>query len=554
MQLTKQFLLQQLPAYRNEWVTVVDDQDVHDIINEIEIAQIENAELYDKIGPLFIGDTLLQTCENLYHFCKDNLRYVEESEALQTVSTPQGLLTAGKCDCKGYASFIGGCMGAIERHQQKKINWKYCFASYKLFEPSPYHVFIVVETSNGPFYVDPTPGSYGKVPVWTVEREIHSATGAAVAGLGVVAGVTGELIPPPHWYPSTLPRFYRQSNGDVLLLPSGAIKYTENDVLDCLLYYQTWCGYNRPDTQNAVSAAWYKTDNLDGAKMRVVDQFKGTVQGNYNWVPNYNLGLDGGLYSQLQARYIQNELQALPWLSDLQAKGGIDLMTIPAGNDIQISRPTWYPKHLPSLFKSTGGPMQLPAGTLNTKPKIRSGYDPTPEDIAALMLYAQPVIYDGPTPYPMNWFVNDIVNGAVSTRYKITLWFHQPFTNSQAQQYGMSGDLMRQPNLDADPYASGFTKVLQTVVSAAVNFFAGKIPGGTKAVQAAYMAGSIGGGEVITGGPMPLGAFSAAVFQAADKLNTKIETTKKVNYVVLIALAAAGVLGYYYRDDLKKFF
>ena len=557
MRVTKELLLSVLPAYQNQWVTVTDSQDVNDIIAEIRKAHAANEKYYDLIGPLFIGDTVPQTFEKLVRFCNVYLPYSEESEDLQTVSTPQGLLTAGKCDCKGYASFIGGCLGAIKRMCGEKFKWHYCFASYKLFETSPYHVFVVAELGNQVYYLDPTPGSAGMVPVWKKDVVMPCNCSAAVNGLGelinmgsgAAIGATGTLIPAPHWYPDTLPKFYRQSNGEILLLPNGAMKYTNNDVLDVLLYYQTWVGYNRIDTQNAVSAAWYKTDGLDGAMKRVVDHFTGAAQGDYSWIPNNSIGIDGALYSQLQARYIEREKNSMPWLSAMQAKGGgIDLMTIPMATDVEISRPSWYDPHLPSLFKSAGLPYQLPAGSMNTKPKIRNGYDVTPKDVAKLMVYAQPTIYAGLTPYPMNWYVNDNVNGAIATRYKITLWFHAPFTNSQMQQYGAVGDMMREPDLSADPYASGFTHTLETIVSAAVSFFAGKIPGGTKMIQAAYAAGNIQGGQFVTGGPIPPGAFSAAVFQEADSLNTKVERGETVNMLVILAAASVAVLGWYYWE------
>ena len=364
--------------------------------------------------------------------------------------------------------------------------------------------------------------------------------------------VTGTLIPAPHWYPAYLPLFYRQSDGAIKLLPDGGIKgYTENDVLDCLLYLQTWCGYNRADFQNAVAVSWYKTDNQDGAKLRVENHFKGQVQGDYGWSSPNSRASDGALYAKLQARYIVNEAATMPWLTDMQGKGGgIDLMSIPMASDIELPRPGSYPKYLPSLFRSANNtPYGRPAGFLDTKPKIlnnkSSGYTQytlTAADVANVMVYAQPTIYAGPTPYPMNWYINDNVNGAIAMRFKITIAVASGFTNAQAQTWGIAGDMMKAPVLDANPYASGFTEALQGIISFAVSYFTGKIPGGNKLVAAAYSAGNITGGQFITGSDVPpAGPFSAAVFAAAKTFEKQAENAVKSNYVVLGILAIAGV-------------
>lgn len=569
MTVSKEKLLQQLPPYTDEWVKVKEQQRVPDIIKLICERHSDFAGDYDAIGSYFIGANIEDTCDNLYNFCKENLQYKEETESVQTVGNPASILSRGAAgiDCKSYACFIGGCLDAIQRATGQKIKWYYRFASYDPFQKIPYHVFVVVDADSGQLYVDPTPGSEDKEPIWVIDRTVKGKK----SKLGVVGGYTvgtadtsnagyGILMPAPAWYPANLPKYYKQSNGDLRLLPEGKITFSENDVMDNLLYLQTIVGYNRTDYSNARSAAWFKSDGKDGFKMRVENQFNGVASGNMAWVPSYNVGQDGTLYSKLQARYIVNESKSKPWLSSMQAKGGgIDLMTIPMANDVEVPRPAWYADYLPSLYFAAGNPGQYPAGHLDTKPKLNDWkasssavYDITPDDIAMYMVYAQPVIYSGATPYPLNWFINDDVNGAMASWYKITLSILPGHTNSQMQTWGITGDIMQQPMLDANPFASGFTTTLESIVNAAVNFFAGKIPGGTKAVQAAYAAGSISGGTFITGGPVPSGVFSAAVFAAADALITKISTDAKNKKIIIFGIAAAVLLGWYYQDDLKK--
>jgi len=582
---TREEILQLLPRYNDSWILVKEKQHVKDIIKLICKRHIDFANDYDKIGSLFIGESLEATCNNLNSFCRRYLHYYEESEHEQTVGSPAAIVTRGKnpgVDCKSYALFNAGCLDAIQRLTGDVINWHYCFASYDIGQKTPYHVFVVVDTDEKQMYLDPTPGAENKQPVWIVNKKVETTgskrVGFVLPGLDNLvqqtdtstAGSWGTLMPPPSWYPSHLPKFYNNGDGFRLRPLNAVPKYTANDVLDTCLYLQTLIGYNRVDWQNARSAAWRYADGSGSAKMWVQSAFmkdsNGDGSGNFADISSNGQSIDGVFYSELQARYISNESKARPWLSSMQAKGGgIDLLTIPMGNDAEIPRPSWYASYLPSLFVAPGNMGQYPAGFMTTKPMIRNGrssgwtsYEITPADVASLMLYAQPVIAIGPTPYPLNWYLNDTVNGATATRFKISLAFENGFSDTQLQTYGISGDMMKLPQLDADPYASGFTHALQSVVSFAVNFFAGKIPGGTSLTKAANTLAAAGGSAINGGEVSPAGTFSAAVFQAADLiaagLQQDLADKEQQKKYLLAFLAAAAALGWYYRKDLKKAF
>lgn len=170
----KNLLIEMLPAYKNEWVTVMQKQEVPHIIEEVFEAHKDFGKYYDKIGVLFEGATISETADNLFHFCKDNIAYKEEGEEFQTTAIPAGILVRGHGDCKHYASFIAGCLGAIERNTGKNIDWEYCFASYKLSQRTPYHVFVIAKDEEGnEIYIDPTPGAYGKEPVWWYRQKVY---------------------------------------------------------------------------------------------------------------------------------------------------------------------------------------------------------------------------------------------------------------------------------------------------------------------------------------------------------------------------------------------
>lgn len=189
MQVTRENLLSVLPPYSDKWVLIKEDQDVKDIIKSMLQSHKDFAGYYDKIAGFFESDCPEQLGEDLYQFCKANIEYREESVEQQTTALPTGILTRGYGDCKHYASFCGGILDAINRARGLGLKWNYCFASYRLDERTPYHVFIVLEGEDGPIWIDPTPGAAEKTPVWVVNKTVKAAVGS-MALIKNIAGVT----------------------------------------------------------------------------------------------------------------------------------------------------------------------------------------------------------------------------------------------------------------------------------------------------------------------------------------------------------------------------
>lgn len=198
MEPSVQTLIGALPPYKDEWVVIHPHQEVHDIIREVLDAHRDFSPYYDKIGLYFDAGTIDQTCDELFRFCKKNLRYREESEDEQTTALPTGLLSRGYCDCKGYAGFCGGVLDAIKRNTGKQINWCYRFASYNVLNSTPHHVFIVVRDGNEELWIDPTPNSDKMVPVWETDKKISGMPLMRnVAGVGDGAiGITSITVTP----------------------------------------------------------------------------------------------------------------------------------------------------------------------------------------------------------------------------------------------------------------------------------------------------------------------------------------------------------------------
>lgn len=183
MAVTRDELLSLLPAYRDEWVLIHPDQSVKDIVIEVLDAHDEFAPYYDLIAFCFDIGSTSDIARTLYDFCERNIEYREETEDHQSSSLPTGILTRGYGDCKHYAGFIGGVLDALNR-SGKKIDWVYRFASYDVFDRTPHHVFIVVfDRDKNETWIDPTPGSGVKIPVYQLDKKIKANNMALVRNI-----------------------------------------------------------------------------------------------------------------------------------------------------------------------------------------------------------------------------------------------------------------------------------------------------------------------------------------------------------------------------------
>jgi hypothetical protein len=173
MKVTREYLLSLMPPDRDEWITIKDAQVVPDIIRQLVKQYPFSAPMYDLIGWCFDTGDVETICDGLFDFCVNNIRYRAEGIEWQSSSLPNGILQKAEGDCKAYASFIGGCLGAINRAAGAGIDWAFRFVSYDSKIRTPYHVFIVVFTPHGEIWVDPTPGTAGGKPLYPVTKKVH---------------------------------------------------------------------------------------------------------------------------------------------------------------------------------------------------------------------------------------------------------------------------------------------------------------------------------------------------------------------------------------------
>ena len=131
-------LLNVLNPYNNNKKIIVENQDTDDIIKAILDGHEKYRSEYAKICQFFKGRNDKETAFKIWQFLKKNIQYIIESEEKQTIKSPAALLAQKYCDCKNYSLFTAGILDNLN------IPFCYRFASYKMWDKQPGHVFVVM--------------------------------------------------------------------------------------------------------------------------------------------------------------------------------------------------------------------------------------------------------------------------------------------------------------------------------------------------------------------------------------------------------------------------
>ena len=136
-------LLAYLSPYEGKENVIIYDQGVGDIISGILATHAKWSKEYDKISGYFEGNSPKDIGYNIWKFLKNNVRYKIEPDSRQMLKSPAAILSTHSSDCKNYSLFTGGILAALERRGYK-IPWTYRFSSYRIFDKTPQHVFVVI--------------------------------------------------------------------------------------------------------------------------------------------------------------------------------------------------------------------------------------------------------------------------------------------------------------------------------------------------------------------------------------------------------------------------
>lgn len=129
---------QLIPRADNKNLPIIPNGSTQDIVNEVlGVYGLSKSDLVD-FAKVLRGDTIEDTCSNIWHFIKKNIRYKEDPAGVQWIKTPARIWQDKVCDCKGYSIFTACLLYALD------IKGSFRFVGYERFEKSVTHVYVVV--------------------------------------------------------------------------------------------------------------------------------------------------------------------------------------------------------------------------------------------------------------------------------------------------------------------------------------------------------------------------------------------------------------------------
>lgn len=196
--MNREYILGRLSPYGRKRILIKQDQGVPDIISAMLSAHKIYAPEYDKISQDFYAGDGIQTAKNVFNFLKKNIKYKIESENNQQIMSPSAIISLGKNDCKNYALFIMGVLDSLKRKGLIKNDIFYRFASYKLLDEIPHHVFAVIKDDDGTeYYIDPVLSSFNERKTYfhKIDKRANQMPLYSVSGIGKTLGSTKKNKP-----------------------------------------------------------------------------------------------------------------------------------------------------------------------------------------------------------------------------------------------------------------------------------------------------------------------------------------------------------------------
>ncbi len=184
----KSTLIGKLNTFGGRKNIIVHEQGTNDIIKAILAAHKIYGADYDKISQYFWTGDIKTTCYKIWKFLKDNIKYIIDSESSQKIMSPAAILAYQGNDCKNYSLFTIGILDSLKRKGLITNSICYRFASYKLLDEIPHHVFSVVKIGNDELWIDAVLSTFNEKKTYYHKLDympLYSISGTQTAQVGL---------------------------------------------------------------------------------------------------------------------------------------------------------------------------------------------------------------------------------------------------------------------------------------------------------------------------------------------------------------------------------
>lgn len=165
---------------QNENFVMYENADTAGIIQVILLADGQAAQYTETVAPLFVGDDLEETCENIFDFLKKNIRYKKDPSGHEQIKSPGRLWEIKEGDCKSFAVFIASILKNLG------VPYVYRFAHYPngiSWDKDVNHVFVVADPWGQKIKIDPVTNYFDYEEPYTYAEDWDPEIGGPVRSI-----------------------------------------------------------------------------------------------------------------------------------------------------------------------------------------------------------------------------------------------------------------------------------------------------------------------------------------------------------------------------------
>jgi len=193
--MNREYILGKLTQFNGTKRLLVNDQQVPDIMSAMLSAHKIYSNEYDKISEDFYGGNGVQSAEKIFNFLKKNIKYKIESDKNQRIMSPGAIVSLAKNDCKNYSLFAAGILDSLKRKGLIDDDIYFRFASYRLLDVMPHHVFVVLKDKNGfEYWIDPVLNTFNERKMYyhKIDKKVNGMPLYAISGVGSTIGAAKD--------------------------------------------------------------------------------------------------------------------------------------------------------------------------------------------------------------------------------------------------------------------------------------------------------------------------------------------------------------------------
>lgn len=152
---------------KNTTTFIKKNQSAKDIASAIVLSIKDSKNDAEKIAPYLKGASKEKSLENIFIFCKNNIKYKKENTDLQTARTLGRILQMKQGDCKHYTTTIASLSNALN------IPVKLRLISQNLLNNDPTHIYCVSNINGKEFIIDPVLNNFNQQATYTKKYDIN---------------------------------------------------------------------------------------------------------------------------------------------------------------------------------------------------------------------------------------------------------------------------------------------------------------------------------------------------------------------------------------------